>query len=238
MSVFVLTVLTMSRPVKTGLARKLHRSRKTGPRVARLTALAQSPCGYPHHARTHRALAQDSPVPRPVLLPSHGTVVELPQVRGLHHLSSRRAAWPPLRATHATPASDPARLFRGCTLAFAVAACGLEPTQRVASERRILHWPSVPACRQCQALIRGGEPHRRSPNATRNPAENRGRTPGWSFCHPQLAARRGSNRELLKRIKPWKQPRGRGQTVDEADRCQRWPRSASGAAGMRGCLRS
>jgi transposase InsO family protein len=47
---------------------------------------------YYHHARTHRSLAQDSPVPRPVLPPSLGTVVEFPQVGGLHHLYTRRAA--------------------------------------------------------------------------------------------------------------------------------------------------
>ena len=47
---------------------------------------------YYHLARTHRSLAQDSPVPRPVLPPAHGTVVEFPQVGGLHHLYTRRAA--------------------------------------------------------------------------------------------------------------------------------------------------
>jgi hypothetical protein len=57
-----------------------------------LRAVLEEYFEYCHHARTHRSLAQDSPVPRPVLPPSHGTVVEFPQIGGLHHLYTRRAA--------------------------------------------------------------------------------------------------------------------------------------------------
>ena len=45
-----------------------------------------------YHSRPHRSLAQDSPVSRPVMNPEQGPVVEFPQVGGLHHLYTRRAA--------------------------------------------------------------------------------------------------------------------------------------------------
>ena len=47
---------------------------------------------YYHHSRPHRSLTQDSPVPRPVMTPEQGSVVEFPQVGGLHHLYTRQAA--------------------------------------------------------------------------------------------------------------------------------------------------
>jgi putative transposase len=47
---------------------------------------------YYHRTRPHRSLTQDSPVPRPVIAPEHGSVVEFPQVGGLHHLYLRKAA--------------------------------------------------------------------------------------------------------------------------------------------------
>ena len=47
---------------------------------------------YYHHSRPHRALIQDSPIPRPVMTPEQGKVVEFPQVGGLHHLYTRLAA--------------------------------------------------------------------------------------------------------------------------------------------------
>ena len=49
-------------------------------------------CEYYHHSRPHRSLTQDSPVPRPVIPPEQGPVVEFPQVGGLHHLYTRQAA--------------------------------------------------------------------------------------------------------------------------------------------------
>jgi transposase InsO family protein len=49
-------------------------------------------CQYYHHWRTHRALAMDSPVPRPVQWPEVGPIKEVPEVGGLHHHYERRAA--------------------------------------------------------------------------------------------------------------------------------------------------
>lgn len=45
-----------------------------------------------HRSRPHRSLSQDSSDPRPVMTPDQGSVVEFPQVGGLHHLCTRRAA--------------------------------------------------------------------------------------------------------------------------------------------------
>jgi transposase InsO family protein len=47
---------------------------------------------YYHHHRTHRSLAQDCPVSRPVEPPDQGTIVELPLLGGLHHRYTRQAA--------------------------------------------------------------------------------------------------------------------------------------------------
>jgi putative transposase len=47
---------------------------------------------YYHHWRTHRALAMDCPVPRPVQRPERGLIWEVPDVGGLHHHYERRAA--------------------------------------------------------------------------------------------------------------------------------------------------
>ena len=47
---------------------------------------------YYHGARTHLSLAKDAPEPRPVEPPELGDVVALPQVGGLHHRYTRRAA--------------------------------------------------------------------------------------------------------------------------------------------------
>ncbi len=47
---------------------------------------------YYHRSRTHLSLDKDAPEPRAVQLPKLGTVVELPEVGGLHHRSERRAA--------------------------------------------------------------------------------------------------------------------------------------------------
>ena len=47
---------------------------------------------YYHEVRPHRSLAHDSPIPRPVQLPDHGKVIEIPLVGGLHHQYLRQAA--------------------------------------------------------------------------------------------------------------------------------------------------
>jgi hypothetical protein len=47
---------------------------------------------YYHGSRTHLSLAKDAPEPRPVEAPELGNVVALPEVRGLHHRYTRRAA--------------------------------------------------------------------------------------------------------------------------------------------------
>jgi putative transposase len=47
---------------------------------------------YYHHWRTHRALAMDCPMPRPVQRPEAGLIREVPEVGGLHHHYERRAA--------------------------------------------------------------------------------------------------------------------------------------------------
>jgi putative transposase len=48
---------------------------------------------YYHRSRPYRSLAQDCPIPRPVMNPGQGEVVEFPHVGGLHHLYVRKAAW-------------------------------------------------------------------------------------------------------------------------------------------------
>jgi len=47
---------------------------------------------YYRRSRTHLSLAKDAPLSRRVQPPEEGTVVELPQVGGLHHRYERRAA--------------------------------------------------------------------------------------------------------------------------------------------------
>ncbi len=47
---------------------------------------------YYHEFRTHLSLEKDAPEPRAVQSPGLGTVVELPEVGGLHHRYKRRAA--------------------------------------------------------------------------------------------------------------------------------------------------
>jgi len=47
---------------------------------------------YYMRSRTHRALAKDSPVPRPVRSPTAGRIVATPEVGGLHHRYERIAA--------------------------------------------------------------------------------------------------------------------------------------------------
>jgi transposase InsO family protein len=47
---------------------------------------------YYHHSRPHLSLDRNSPTPRCIEPPSEGDVVALPQVGGLHHRYTRRAA--------------------------------------------------------------------------------------------------------------------------------------------------
>jgi hypothetical protein len=47
---------------------------------------------YYHGARTHLSLEKDAPETRPVQPPELGSVVELPEVGGLHHRYERQAA--------------------------------------------------------------------------------------------------------------------------------------------------
>jgi hypothetical protein len=47
---------------------------------------------YYHMSRTHLAPEKEAPEPRAVEPPEHGQVVALPQVGGLHHRYTRRAA--------------------------------------------------------------------------------------------------------------------------------------------------
>ena len=47
---------------------------------------------YYHNSRPHLSLDRNSPTPRCIELPSEGEVVAIPQVGGLHHRYTRRAA--------------------------------------------------------------------------------------------------------------------------------------------------
>src|SRR5205809_7931123 len=47
---------------------------------------------YYHRARTHLSLEKDAPDVRPIEGPEMGTVVQIPEVGGLHHRYVRRAA--------------------------------------------------------------------------------------------------------------------------------------------------
>jgi hypothetical protein len=47
---------------------------------------------YYLRSRTHLALGKDTPISRPIALPSVGRVVAIPQLGGLHHRYEREAA--------------------------------------------------------------------------------------------------------------------------------------------------
>ena len=47
---------------------------------------------YYNETRTHLSLTKDAPTPRRMHPPSHGRVIEVPRVGGLHHEYTRRAA--------------------------------------------------------------------------------------------------------------------------------------------------
>ena len=46
---------------------------------------------YYHAARTHLSLGRNAPIPREVEPPSHGRVIAIPYVGGLHHRYTRAA---------------------------------------------------------------------------------------------------------------------------------------------------
>jgi len=47
---------------------------------------------YYMRSRTHLSLDKDSPIPRPVMPPTAGRIVEVPEIHGLHHRYDRAAA--------------------------------------------------------------------------------------------------------------------------------------------------
>jgi len=57
-----------------------------------LRSILTSYLAYYHRSRTHLSLDKDAPEPRVVQSSKLGTVVELPEVGGLHHRYERRAA--------------------------------------------------------------------------------------------------------------------------------------------------
>jgi putative transposase len=52
----------------------------------------QSHLAYYEQSRTHLSLGKHAPISRPIQPPALGRVVEIPQVGGLHHLYTRKAA--------------------------------------------------------------------------------------------------------------------------------------------------
>lgn len=57
-----------------------------------LRRILKSYFGYYHRTRTHLSVDKDAPDTRPVELPAMGTVIEIPEVGGLHHRYERRVA--------------------------------------------------------------------------------------------------------------------------------------------------
>ena len=57
-----------------------------------LLRILRSYCEYYHTSRTHMALDDNAPLPRQVEPPAKGAVLAIPQVGGLHHRYTRRAA--------------------------------------------------------------------------------------------------------------------------------------------------
>jgi putative transposase len=59
---------------------------------AGLRRVLNSYFAYYEQSRTHLSLSKDAPISRPIQPPAMGAVVEIPQVGGLHHLYTRKAA--------------------------------------------------------------------------------------------------------------------------------------------------
>jgi putative transposase len=60
--------------------------------AARLQRMLTDYVAYYMRSRTHLALGKDTPITRPVRLPSDGRIVAIPEVGGLHHRYDRLAA--------------------------------------------------------------------------------------------------------------------------------------------------
>jgi putative transposase len=60
--------------------------------AAGLQRIVNAYVAYYMRSRTHLSLEKDSPTPRPVMPPTTGRIVALPQVNGLHHRYDRAAA--------------------------------------------------------------------------------------------------------------------------------------------------
>jgi transposase InsO family protein len=60
--------------------------------AAGLERVVKDYVAYYMRSRTHLSLGKDSPTPRPVILPTAGRVVAVPEVNGLHHRYDRAAA--------------------------------------------------------------------------------------------------------------------------------------------------
>ncbi len=57
-----------------------------------LRRIVRNYLSYYHSSRTHLSLNKDAPEPRAIEPPQSGEVTTLPQVGGLHHRYTRRAA--------------------------------------------------------------------------------------------------------------------------------------------------
>jgi len=60
--------------------------------AAGLERVIKDSVAYYMRSRTHLSLGKDSPTPRPVMPPTAGRVVAVPEVNGLHHRYDREAA--------------------------------------------------------------------------------------------------------------------------------------------------
>jgi putative transposase len=60
--------------------------------AAGLQRIANAYVAYYTRSRTHLSLEKDSPTPRPVMPPTAGRVVAIPEVNGLHYRYNRAAA--------------------------------------------------------------------------------------------------------------------------------------------------
>ena len=60
--------------------------------AAGLQCVVKAYVAYYMRSRTHLSLDKDSPTPRPVMPPTAGRILALPEVNGLHHRYDRAAA--------------------------------------------------------------------------------------------------------------------------------------------------
>src|SRR5947209_14688577 len=71
---------------------------------------------YDHRARTHLSLEKDAPDVRPIEEPEMGTVVQIPEVGGLHHRYVRRAAESRILGPALPPVRHRSRSLRSATI--------------------------------------------------------------------------------------------------------------------------